>query len=98
MWIIYGFMNRTLPIKLTWLLCAGLLADYCANLIINEGAAVFGGYSPVALLGVEVSWASYALMLVMLACAVLLLSGYAEPPLIRDWQAIPLSSKGERFL
>ena len=97
-WIIYGFMKRTLPIKLTWLLCAGLLADYCANMIINEGAAVLEGYSPVALIGVEVSWAAYALMLVMLACAVLLLSGYAEPPLICDWQAMPLSSKGERFL
>lgn len=98
MWIIYGCMKRSLPIKLTWLLCAGLLADYCANMIINEGAAVLGGYSPTALIGVDVSWAAYALMLVMLACAVLLLSGYAEPPLIRDWQAIPLSSKGERFL
>ncbi|MGA9983586.1 MAG: hypothetical protein WBP95_08940 [Acidobacteriaceae bacterium] len=97
-WIIYGFVNHTLELRLTWIMAATLLMGYCGYTIFNEVAAVLDGQGVLAYIGVETDWAAYALLLVMLACIVLLLAGWAEPPMIGEQHIVALSGKQERFL
>jgi hypothetical protein len=97
-WILYGFISRALPVRLTWMLASTLLIGYCAETLFNEIAAVLAGQGVLAYIGVDSDWAAYALMLVMLACMVLLLAGWAEPPLINERLVVPISWKQERFL
>ena len=91
-------MNRTLELRLTWILASTLLMGYCGYTIFNEIAAVLAGQGVLAYIGVETDWAAYALLLVMLACIVLLLAGWAEPPMIGEQHIVALSGKQERFL
>jgi hypothetical protein len=97
-WILYGFISRALPVRLTWMLATALLIGYCAQTLFNQISAVLAGEGVLAYIGVDTDWVAYALMLVMLACIVLLLAGWAEPPLIREQHIVALSWKQERFL
>jgi hypothetical protein len=97
-WILYGFISRALPVRLTWMLASTLLIGYCAETLFNEIFSVLAGQALLTDIGVDTSWVAYALMLTMVACVVLLAAGFAEPPLITEQHVVAMSWKQERFL
>ncbi|MGB6157260.1 MAG: hypothetical protein WBH45_03185, partial [Acidobacteriaceae bacterium] len=52
-WILYGFVNRTLELRLTWILASTLLMGYCGYTTFNEISAVLAGQGVLAYIGVE---------------------------------------------
>jgi hypothetical protein len=97
-WILYGFISRALPVRLTWLLASTVLIGYCGFTLFNEIFSVLAGQGVLTDIDVATDWVAYALMLTMLACVVLLLAGFAEPPLITERHVVAMSWKQERFL
>jgi hypothetical protein len=97
-WILYGFISRALPVRLTWMLASTLLIGYCGFTLFNEIFSVLAGQGVLTDIDVATDWVAYALMLVMLACVVLLAAGFAEPPLITERHVVAMSWRQERFL
>ncbi|MGD0368594.1 MAG: hypothetical protein ABSA94_14145, partial [Acidobacteriaceae bacterium] len=71
-WILYGFISRALPVRLTWLLASTVLIGYCGFTLFNEIFSVLAGQGVLTDIDVATDWVAYALMLTMLACVVLL--------------------------
>lgn len=97
-WILYVVIARPGYSRLTWLLASTLLIGFCFGAFNTEVSALLGGRDMIAALGIDPDWAAYALVLVMLSCIVLVIAGWAEPPMVREEYIVELSWKQERFL
>ena len=96
--IFYLMMIGSYRVRLTWLMAAGLLLGYGGGTFNTMLSFGLTGYDPLAAIGHDRHWVAYAMMLVFLACAALLVVGHMEAPLFDEGKTLVLDWKMERFL
>ncbi|HEX3986240.1 MAG TPA: hypothetical protein VHX13_06455 [Acidobacteriaceae bacterium] len=96
-WLLYQMNSGRRQVKLTEILAAALLIGYCGGCAItqslsglDQSGVTFAGWNTV-----PASWAAYTITNVLLASALLLLAGSAEPALIRDGEIIRVGRQEE---
>jgi hypothetical protein len=96
--ILYTFGKGTHGVRITWLLASALLIAYCGGALNTQISMGLAGHDVFAVMGIELNYVAYAMVLVMLACAALLAAGIFEPAMISDRNIVNIGWKQERFL
>jgi hypothetical protein len=97
-WVLYSFGRGAFPVRLTWLLAAGLLLGYCGGDVTGQLIYALAGQDAINAIGTDSRYISFGLILVFLSCSGLLFAGNFEKGLFRNFPPVQFDAKLERFV